>query len=77
MDRELEVHVELGDTTSLVGRLWSRSIRGRESATFEYGPNWLRSDFRFPLAPLMSMDAGRYHAEAGKGIFGAPEATTR
>jgi hypothetical protein len=35
MDRELEVHVELGGTTFLVGRLWSRSIKGRESATFE------------------------------------------
>ena len=71
MDRELEVHVELSGTTSLVGRLWSRSIRGRESATFEYDPDWLRSDFRFPLAPLLSMDAGRHHTEAGKAIFGA------
>src|SRR6266536_2452570 len=71
MDRELEVHVELGGTTFLVGRLWSRSIKGRESATFEYDQDWLRSDFRFPLAPLMSMDAGRHHTEAGKAIFGA------
>jgi len=71
MDREIEVFVELGDTTFLVGRLWSRSIKGRESASFEYDQEWLKSDFRFPLAPLMSMDTGRHHTEVGKALFGA------
>jgi serine/threonine-protein kinase HipA len=71
MDRELEVFVELRGTNFLVGRIWSRVIKGRESASFEYDQEWLKSDFRFPLAPLMSMDTGPHHTEAGKPLFGA------
>lgn len=36
MERAIEVFIELDHTSQLVGRLWSRSVNGRESASFEY-----------------------------------------
>ena len=51
MNREIEVHGDLGGQTQPVGRLWSRVIKGRESASFEYAPSWLASPVRFALEP--------------------------
>ena len=36
MNREIYVHVEFHGETLPVGQLWSRSRRGRESASFRY-----------------------------------------
>lgn len=35
MERETEVFIDLNGNPLLVGRLWSRSNKGRESASFE------------------------------------------
>jgi len=65
------VVVELDGTSQFVGRLWSRSLRGRESASFEYDKKWIASDARFALEPLLTIDIGIHHSQPGKPLFGA------
>jgi serine/threonine-protein kinase HipA len=71
MNREIEVFVDLDGTPRRVGRLWSRANKGRESASFEYDEDWVRSKLRFPLEPLLTLDAGTHHTLPGKPLFGA------
>lgn len=71
MNRQVEVYVDLEGQTHRVGRLWSRANRGRESASFEYDEAWVKSKLRFPLEPLMTLDAGTHHTQPGKPLFGA------
>lgn len=71
MERDTEVFIDLGGNPLLVGRLWSRSNQGRETASFEYDKTWLTSELRFPLEPLLTMDAGVHHTQPGKPLFGA------
>ncbi len=71
MERVTEILIEIGRESVLVGRLWSRSNKGRESASFEYDKNWIASDARFPLEPLLAIDTGIHHSRPGKPLFGA------
>ena len=41
MDTETLVYVDIDGEQVLVGRLWARTRKSRESATFEYGRDWL------------------------------------
>ena len=41
MDREALVYADLDGQTHLVGRLWARTSKNRQSATFEYDVGWL------------------------------------
>lgn len=70
-DRALLVHVDLDGAPHLVGRLWARSHRGKESATFEYDATWLANPLRFALEPAQTLGAGPHHTVAGRLIFGA------
>ena len=63
MERVIEVFVELDGTSQFVGRLWSRSLRGRESASFEYDKKWIASDACFALEPLLTIDTGIHHSQ--------------
>jgi serine/threonine-protein kinase HipA len=65
MDRTVLVYVDLGGEPKLVGRLWSRSRRGRESATFEYEKSWLDHPERFALEPALVLGPGPHHTGAG------------
>ena len=71
MERVIEVFVELDGISQFVGRLWSRSLKGRESASFEYDKKWIASDARFALEPLLTIDTGVHHSQPGKPLFGA------
>ena len=71
MDRETFVYVSLGDDDRLVGRLWTRVRRGRESATFQYDDGWLEDPERFALEPALTLGTGAHHTGAGRAIFGA------
>ncbi len=71
MERETEVFIEIDRDSFLVGRLWSRATKGRESASFEYDKTWITSELRFPLEPVLTMDAGIHHTQPGKPLFGA------
>ena len=69
MEREILVHAEMEGTPVLVGRLWVRVRRGRESASFEYDRAWLRRSDSYSLEPALSSGPGAFHTR--KALFGA------
>lgn len=71
MDREAFVHLDLVEGPVLVGRLWSRVRKGRESATFEYDASWLKRDDRFALEPALALTPGPHHTGSNLPIWGA------
>lgn len=71
MDQEVLVYVDLQGTPHLVGRLWARLRKDRESATFEYDKSWLAHPERFSLEPALKLGPGPYHTPSGKPLFGA------
>jgi hypothetical protein len=64
MDREVFVHVDLNGIPYLVGRLWGRTGKGKEGATFEYDERWLTHGERFALEPALALDPGPFHTPA-------------
>ncbi len=71
MDTGTLVYADLEGTPHLVGRLWARVRRGRESATFEYDQSWLVHSDRFSLEPALKLGPGPFHTPSGKPLFGA------
>lgn len=71
MDSETLVFVDLNATPVLVGRLWARTRKDRDSATFEYDKSWLGSSERFSLEPALQLLPGPYHTGSDKPLFGA------
>ena len=71
MDRALLIYADLAGSTILVGRMWARVRRGKESATFEYEGAWLRHVERFALEPALTLGPGPQHTPAGRALFGA------
>ena len=70
-DRELLVYADLVGVPQLVGRLWARRARGRDSASFEYDAAWLANPERFALEPALMLGAGPQHTMQGCVLFGA------
>jgi serine/threonine-protein kinase HipA len=71
MDREALVYVELAGRPHLVGRLWARARKDKESATFEYDKTWLEHKGRFSLEPALTLGPGPFHTAADVPMFGA------
>src|SRR5438128_12079674 len=71
MDKEALVYVDLEGTAHLVGRLWARMRKDRESATFEYDKSWLAHPVRFSLEPALKLGPGPFHTPSDKPLFGA------
>ena len=71
MDREILVSVDLHGAPVFVGRLWWRSRKGRESASFEYDSGWLEHAERFALEPALALTPGPFHTAPGRSLFGA------
>ena len=71
MDRAVLVYADLAGAATLVGRLWARARRGRESATFEYDMAWLQHGERFALEPALTLGPGPQHTPSGRALFGA------
>jgi serine/threonine-protein kinase HipA len=71
MDNQIFVYVDLGGEPQFVGRLWARSNRGRESASFEYDDSWLANPARFALEPALTLGKAAHHTVAGRSLFGA------
>lgn len=71
MDTEVSVYVDLDGAPHLVGRLWARTRKGRDSATFEYDKDWLADSIRFSLEPALQLDPGPFYTPANKPLFGA------
>lgn len=70
-DQGAEVHVDLHGTPVLVGRVHTRSSRGREGATFLYDDGWLHHAERFALEPGLTLGGAPHHTQAGRALFGA------
>ncbi len=71
MDTETLAYLDLEGTPHLVGRLWTRTRKHRESASFEYDPTWLERPDRFSLEPALTLAPGPFHARPEKPLFGA------
>jgi len=71
MDREALVYLELAGRPHLVGRLWARARKDKESATFEYDKTWLEHNERFSLEPALTLGPGPFHTAADVPMFGA------
>ena len=71
METNVFVYVELAGKSHLLGRLWARTRKSKESATFEYDPGWLEYADRFSLEPALMLDPGPFHTPSGKALFGA------
>lgn len=71
MESEVLVYVDLQGTPHLVGRLWMRTRKDRESATFEYDRSWLAHPDRFSLEPALKLGPGPFHTASDQPIFGA------
>lgn len=71
MDKEALVYVDLDGKPQLVGRLWGRVRKERESATFEYDAAWLENPARFSLEPALQLGPGPFHTPGDLPMFGA------
>ena len=65
MESEIEVHIDVARQPILVGRLWTRSKQGRETATFMYDPGWVKRRGAMALAPALPLTAGAFHSDRG------------
>jgi serine/threonine-protein kinase HipA len=64
MDKETLVYVDLDGGPHLMGRLWARVRKNKESATFEYDHAWLQHPARFSLEPALQLGPGPFHTQA-------------
>src|SRR5258708_19164703 len=64
MDAESLVCVDLDSVPYLMGRLWARTRKNKESATFEYDKTWLENPARFSLEPALQVGPGPFHTPA-------------
>jgi len=71
MDRETLVYVDLDGAPHLVGRLWARVRKNKESASFEYDRTWLDNPAHFSLEPALQLGPGPFHTPADTPMFGA------
>lgn len=70
-DPSAYVYVDLGSTTHLVGRLWTRATRGNQSASFQYASEWLANPASFALEPGLRIGQAAHHTVQGRALFGA------
>lgn len=60
-----------GETPQFIGTLYVDHVRGRETYSFQYDQEWLRSNiFAFRLDPDLELFAGRQYPIGQKDIFG-------
>jgi len=71
MEKGVFVYVDLDGQPHLVGRLWARVRKDRESATFEYDESWLAHARRFSLEPALKLGLGPFHTASDRPLFGA------
>lgn len=71
MEREVLVYVDRPGAPLLAGRLWTRARRGRQSASFEYAPSWLKHPEHFALDPALTLGPGPFHTPSDAPLFGA------
>ena len=70
-NRAIYVYVDLDSKPVLVGTLYARFRKNRESATFTYDASWLSHASRFALEPALVLHDLAHHTYAGQAMFGA------
>ena len=70
-DRAVYVYVDLDSKPVLVGTLYARFRKNRESATFTYDDSWLSHPSRFALEPALVLYDLSHHTHSGQAMFGA------
>jgi serine/threonine-protein kinase HipA len=70
-DRTAYVYVDLDGKPVLVGTLYARFRKHRESATFTYAASWLNHPARFALEPALVLHDLAHHTHTGQTMFGA------
>ncbi len=70
-DKTIFVYVDWQGKTHFVGRLYARSRKGRESASFEYDAHWLENPSRFALEPALTLHPAPFHTQQGRALFGS------
>jgi len=70
-DRSVYVYVDLAGKPILVGTLYARFRKNRESATFTYDATWLNHPSRFALEPALVLHDLAHHTHTGQALFGA------
>ena len=70
-DRTAYVYVDLDGEPMLVGTLYARFRKNRESATFTYDASWLSHPSRFALEPALVLHDLSHHTHTGQAMFGA------
>ena len=68
---EVYVYADLAGAPQFLGRLWTRSRKSQEAASFEYDKAWLSSTHRFALEPALALGKGAYHTRESERMFGA------
>lgn len=76
METQVFVYVDLRGAPHLVGRLWGRTRKSRESATFEYEKTWLAHADRFALEPALTLGRGPFHTSSDKPLLARPRRRT-
>jgi serine/threonine-protein kinase HipA len=71
MENDVFIYLDSQGRQLLVGRLWMRTRKDRESATFEYDRNWLAHPERFSLEPGLKLGPGPFHTASDRTLFGA------
>ena len=65
------MYVDLEGVPHLMGRLWARMRKNKESANFEYDEAWLQHPAKFSLEPALQLGPGPFHTPADTPMFGA------
>ncbi|MCE3045210.1 type II toxin-antitoxin system HipA family toxin [Legionella sp. 16cNR16C] len=69
--QQIFVSIELGEKTHKVGKLWFHQRGSRQSASFEYDPDWLKHSEKFALDPAIQLTSGAFHTTPDQILFGA------
>jgi serine/threonine-protein kinase HipA len=73
MENAILAYIDLNGTPMLVGHLWIHIKQNRQSISFEYDREWLKTPNRFSLDPALQLSEGAFHASLDKPLFGAIE----
>jgi serine/threonine-protein kinase HipA len=71
MEKGVLTYVDLDGAPHFVGRLWARARQKKESASFEYDPEWLQNPVNFSLEPALQLGPGPFHTADDIPMFGA------
>ena len=69
--QQIYVSIELGEETHKIGKLRFHQRGARQSASFEYDPDWLKHSEKFALDPALQLTSGAFHTTPDQILFGA------